>query len=88
VGFSDPTIDILDDNRIITSNLVNISAGGVAIVVNNVRQPDKMKQLPPVVIQWHMPVLIPNEISMEKIQTLGDVRKLGGKILVPQYWGD
>jgi uncharacterized membrane protein YhdT len=87
-GIQDPTIDMLEDKRIITSNLFTISPGGVSIVATNVRQPDQMRQLPQgaTVSLWHAPVLIPNGISMDKIQTLGDEQKLGGKIVAGAYW--
>jgi hypothetical protein len=85
-GVTDPTLDLANDTRIIASNLFTINLGGVSIIATDVRQPEKMKQFSGVISEWHFAVLLPNDISMDKVQTLDDVRKLRGKIIAPQYW--
>jgi hypothetical protein len=35
---------------------------------------------------WHEPVLVPNDVSIEKVSSLAELMKLGGKILRPQYF--
>lgn len=86
-GVLDPTIDVLDDDRIIISSPFNILNGGVSIVAADVRHKDKLEKYRNRQLQiWHVPALIPFDLSTDKIATLGDVRKLGGKIVAPQYW--
>jgi hypothetical protein len=47
-------------------------------------------QTPPsVAIQvpvWHDPVLVPNGVAIEKVSSLAELIRLGGKILRPQYF--
>jgi hypothetical protein len=35
---------------------------------------------------WYEPVLVPNEVSLEKVATLAELMRLGGKVLRPQYF--
>jgi hypothetical protein len=35
---------------------------------------------------WHDPVLVPNEVTLEKVATLAELMRLGGKVLRPQYF--
>lgn len=35
---------------------------------------------------WYDPVLVPVEVSIEKVSTLAELMRLGGKILRPQYF--
>lgn len=35
---------------------------------------------------WHDPVLVPNGVSIEKVSTLAELMRLGGKVLRPQYF--
>jgi hypothetical protein len=35
---------------------------------------------------WHEPVLVPNDVAIEKITSLAELMRLGGKILRPQYF--
>jgi hypothetical protein len=84
-GFTDPTIDMLEDQRILISNPFDIRPGGVQIVANYSKHMDELKQIPAgtTLAEWHHAVLVPNEISRDKISTLADVVALGGKILTP-----
>jgi hypothetical protein len=94
-GFQDETIDELEDDRITFSNPFTIS--GYPIAITSHYSP-KMKDLEEKIIQsnennvptrtlvWHKAILIPNEISMDKINRLSDVPKLRGKILEAGYY--
>ncbi len=35
---------------------------------------------------WHEPVLVPNDLVIDKVASLGELIRLGGKILRPQYF--
>ena len=77
-GASDPTIDTLDDNRIMISNLFSITGGPIEIVTSETRHPEAWAALTgKFTTIWHMPVLLPNGVGIDKITTLGDVRSVG-----------
>ncbi len=81
--FLDPTVDPLNDDRITVSNPFEIIPGGFPIVATNGRNLDKT---PRTGLFDHFVALLPKLVSIDKITTLGDVPKLGGKIIAPQYW--
>jgi hypothetical protein len=82
---NDPSIDPLSDDRLTISNPFDITPGGINIVATNGRNLDKMSP-GPIHSLNHFVILIPKNITLDKIATLDDVRKFGGKIVVPQYW--
>ena len=74
---------MMEDERILVSNLFDIRPGGVSIVATNSKKLDDLKKIPPPFSEWHVAVLIPNNIPRDKISKLSDVITFGGKILMP-----
>jgi hypothetical protein len=86
-GIVDPSVDVLGNERVMISSPFEITPGGINIVTNSIRHPEKWS-IPPgqQVSIWVLAVLLPSGVSTDKINTLQDVVNLGGKIISPQYW--
>jgi hypothetical protein len=84
-GVLDPKKDRMEDENISVSAPFTIVAGGVPILVPT--RPAMAPLLQQGAAQvWFDPIIVPNDVSVDKITRLSDVRKLGGKILRPEYF--
>jgi hypothetical protein len=85
-GVSDPLKDKMDDEAISVSAPFTIVPGGVAIIVpTRPAMAEVLKHTMPAQV-WFDPIILPNDISVEKVTKLSDVTKLGGKILRQQFF--
>jgi hypothetical protein len=85
-GLDDATVDKLDDDAISISNAFTIIPGAIDIFTpmrDAMLNKLKAQQLGRT---WHIPVLVPNGIQTNKITTLSELQRMGGKLLVPQYF--
>jgi hypothetical protein len=87
-GVNDPTVDKLDDNRIVVSNLFEILPSGVSVVVPVSSTLADLEKTPAGQGGgvWHEALLIPRGVSKDKISRLRDVLQFRGKIVDEQYW--
>jgi len=85
-GVENPTMDKMEDERILISNPFDIRPGGVAIVANYSHKLDELKAIQGTVQVWEMIAMMPPGVSREKISKLSDIEKLNGKILAPGYY--
>jgi len=79
----DPTIDTLEDTRIVLSSPFNIDGGGVQIVVpypqeSSIRTVAKLGTATKLTV-----VLLPKDQDVSKIKRLSDVPKEGGILVIP-----
>ncbi len=85
-GLVDPTVDMLDNKNVVVSNTFEITPGGIPIVATDVKSVTMANALKTGGSLWVMPALIPARVDANKISTLGDVPRVGGKIISPAYW--
>ena len=80
-GVADPSVDIMEDERITVSNAFTILPG--QLVIHGSRQ-NALFPLPSdpkaVIGVWHKIVLLPSNQNPDQIHTLSDVNRLGGHI--------
>jgi hypothetical protein len=82
----DPTIDVMTDENILISNLYTIVPGMQQInVKGSIKIPDSLTPSPGMGVGY-LAFVVPNEIVKEKLKTIDDINKLGGKILDPLYY--
>jgi hypothetical protein len=84
----DPSADPLTDNHILVSNPFEIVPGGVAIVANYSPSGFDLSKVSPgmQINLGFLAVLIPRDMPKEKITSLADLMRAGGKILDPKYY--
>jgi hypothetical protein len=90
-GIPDATQDKFEDDRVTVSNLFTITPNPVAIVApysgrmqvfaKSLSGPDNKA-----ISTWYEAILLPSDVSSDKITKLSDVVKLGGKIIDPAYY--
>lgn len=85
-GITDPLRDRIEDEAISVSGPYTIVPGGVPITVPT--RPAMAALLKPAIQQqiWFDAIILPNDISTDKVTRLSDVSKLGGKILRPGFF--
>jgi hypothetical protein len=81
-GITDPSVDVMEDERITVSNAFTILPG--QIVTHTARQnaPFPLPSDPKALIDvWHKIVLLPSNQNPDQIHKLSDVNRLGGQLL-------
>ncbi len=83
----DPSSDPLTDNHFLVSNPFEIVPGGVRIVADYSPSGFDLSKVPPGPVNLgFLAVLIPRDMPKEKITSLADLMRSGGKILDPKYY--
>jgi hypothetical protein len=80
-GINDPSVDIMEDERITVSNAFTILPGQLPIHATRQNSPINLPRGASIVSLWHKLAIIPENVSPERIHKLSDVISLGGKIL-------
>jgi len=87
-GLNDPNMEKLDDNRISVSNLFEIVPPGITILdtVGPEMRTAMQAYQPNAAPLWYEAVLVPVGVDRNRIATLRDLIRMGGKIIRSQYW--
>jgi hypothetical protein len=81
-GIIDPTVDQLEDKRIILSSPFNIAAGPQAISAPSTDEFTKFATTldnGPISF-WQRVFIVPKDLDLTKVHRLSDVPKLGGRL--------